>query len=102
MQFFSEMVILGESIKFWTAVAFASFVKFLFSSDRGLKVSIAGIISGMLCAYYGYQFVLKKSSFFDLDDKFLVVILLTLTGEHIVRWIIEISPEKLINLWRKK
>lgn len=95
--------ILGISIsKIWLAIATTSIVKLIINPPGSLKSSIGGIMAGALISYYGHGFVIDHISFFSAEDEIVVVIMLCLCGEHIMRSLMQATPEKIIDLFMKR
>lgn len=95
--------IFGLSLsKIWLAIGATSVVKLLISPKGSIKQSLAGICSGALVAYYGAEFVIRNLSFFTEADIILVSIVLVLVGEHLVRSLLDSTPDKMISLlWKR-
>ncbi len=92
----------GETPTFWIALLITALVKWLFSERTSVKQSLGGIVSGMLIAYFGHDFVIRTFDFISAEDDIVVAIVLVLTGEHLTRALLTLSPEKAIKIWRGK
>lgn len=77
-------------------------VKFMLSPYENLKAAIGGLLAGGVIAYYGSDPVLRWIDGLTVDDRNLVVIALAFTGEHIARWLIRLTPEGALKMWRGK
>ncbi len=96
------MKYLGEEPRFWAAMALALLVKFLLSPTRHPKRAIGGAIAGALIAYFGTDPVVGWFEGITVEDRDIVVIVLVLTGEHITRWLIKLTPERLLRAFLSK
>lgn len=86
----------GQDIRFWMTVGVASLVKTLFSpKTMALRDTIAGIITGVATAYYGWEPLMRRFETLTLADKDLVVIGLVISGEHIMRAIMTYGPGRI-------
>lgn len=92
----------GESLTFWAALILTATIKWLFSEKTHLRSSVGGIVAGGVIAYFGHDFVIRHVSIFQSEDDIIVSIILVLTGEHLTRALLSITPERAINLWRGK
>lgn len=97
-----DLEIFGESIKFWITIIVGSIVKLCLGERQTLKVGAAGVLAGGIVAFYGHDWAIIHIGFFDSNDEPLVVILLTLTGEHMVRSIVAMTPEKIFKIIRSR
>ena len=101
-QAIADLKILGEEAAFWGAVVVGLVLKFLWSVPVSWRILVGGALAGAAAAFYGTDFVIGKINGLTDADRNLVAIGLVLTGEHLVRWIINLSPEKAIAMWRGK
>jgi hypothetical protein len=96
------MKYLGEEPRFWAAVALALLVKFLLSPAAHPRKAIGGAIAGALCAFFGTDPVVSWFDQITAEDRDIVVIVLVLTGEHLMRWLIRLTPESVLQAVREK
>lgn len=50
-------------------------------------------MAGVLIGYFGHEWVITRFDYFTQDDIVLVAIALTVTGEHIFRWMMTLGPQ---------
>lgn len=89
-------------IKFWGAVLGATIIKVVFSEDHTWKSRLFSVVCAMLLVIALTDPVLD---FWDLDAEVYgpaVGGLLALLGDSIVRWVLTVTPEKAIDIWRGK
>lgn len=92
----------GESLTYWAALVIAASVKWFLSQKATTRQTIGGILSGMFLAYFGHDFVIRNVGFFNSADDVIVSIALVFTGEHLARFLLSLSPEKALKIWRDK
>lgn len=90
----------GEGPSFWGAVLVTLLVKFLLSDKTSAQRSIGGTLAGLLVGYFGHDFVIRLAPFFTPEDDVIVAILLALTGEQIMRFLMSVTPSKALKMWR--
>ena len=95
-------MIFGEHATFWVALIFTCLVKWLFSAKATVKQSIGGIVAGVVLAYFGHDFVIRNVGLFQPEDDIVVSIVLVLTGEHVARALIAMTPEQAWKTWKGK
>lgn len=106
------MKLFGEKLELWIAIGFALLVKMLLTSQddteertRKFKITraLVAVLSSGVVAFYGHDYVIRHFSIFTQEDEIIVVIMLTLTGEHIMRTLQTLTPEKLAKVvkWRQ-
>lgn len=89
--------------KLWLAIIFTSAVKYLLSPSSPWKQNVGGMLAGGVCAYFGHTFILNHIGFLSgPEDDIVVVIMLCLCGEHIMRSIMQATPEKILGTILKK
>lgn len=86
--------------KFWLAVAGATAFKLLTSPWTSLTKAAATVLAAVLSAWAFTDIIIKYLALDPVDYKVPVAALLALTGESAMRWLMAVSPEKLIFLWR--
>ena len=96
------MLIGGEHVTFWVALILTAAVKWLFSAKATARQSVGGVVAGVLIAYFGHDFVIRNVGLFQPEDDIVVSIVLVLTGEHLTRALIAVTPEKAWKLWKGK
>lgn len=95
-----ESFILGDTMKMLLAATAAFALKYILGPKRTLKANVSGILAGVLCAYYGHDFVIENVSFFTEKDEAVVVIMLCLSGEHIIKGIIQANAQRAVAVIR--
>lgn len=95
----------GADLRFWGTVLVASVLKWLFTPKvngkaQTIRESIAGIIAGIAAAYYGSDWVIANFENIGPENRDLVIIMLVITGEHIVRAVMQTLPG-IIETWIK-
>lgn len=90
---------LGHDWRFWLAVVGAAFFKLITSPHHTLS---RAILTGAVAIYCPVLFTEPALRFLQWDDSYKVLIaaVLTLTGEGVMRWIMNLTPEQMINLWK--
>lgn len=58
-----------------------------------LRKSVGGVMAGVMIGYFGYERVIHWFDVFTMDDAVLVAIALTVTGEHVFRWLMNLGPQ---------
>lgn len=94
-----------EDMKVATAIALTTFAKFLMSEEGPVegetqiqarfrrRKSFGGIIAGVIIGYFFHEKVIALVPALTEDDRTLVAIVLTVTGEHLFRWIMGFGPD---------
>lgn len=89
--------------KLWMAIAATSAVKYFLSPTASIKQNIGAISAGAVIAFFGHTFVLEHVSFFSSEaDDTVIIIMLCLSGEHICRAIMQITPQKITEIIAKR
>lgn len=95
------MEFLGFTIKYWIAVTVTIIIKVLTSETKSCIKIIVTVLSSFLLAYIG---TVPAMDFFNLDPvKYteLTAVAIALTAESIVRWITKLTPEDILERWKK-
>ena len=92
----------GQDHEFWIAVIGAALFKVWTSKNKHPNWWGAAITGGfaIFCPYVFTDPVLKLMGWDD-GYKTLIAALLTLTGEGLMRWIMTLTPEKALALWKE-
>ena len=91
----------GQDHRFWIAVLGAAVFKVWTSKDKHANwwgAALTGAFA-VFCPYVFTDTILAIMGWGD-SYKIIVAALLTLTGEGIMRWIVNLTPEKAIQIWK--
>jgi len=96
---------LGLAMKEWAAMAIALVLKYLFPEDEEALAKMSaryrrrraafGLVAGVMCAIYGTDLILHFNDRLTVESRTVIIIVLTLGGEHLVRAVMSVSPDTL-------
>lgn len=91
----------GQDHQFWIAVVGAAIFKVWTSKNRHTNLWGAGL-TGAFAVFCPYVFTDPLLHIMGWGDgyKIIVAALLTLTGEGVMRWIVNLTPDRAIELWK--
>lgn len=96
---------MNEEMKLWLAIIGTTVAKWLLTDEGPGKdetpamasvrrrKAFGGIIAGVLISYYGHGAVIRWVPALTDQDRLIVAIVLALSGEHFMRWVIGTGPE---------
>lgn len=92
----------GQDHRFWIAVFGAAAFK-MWTSQSKNRTWWGSALTGAFAVFCPYVFTDEVLRVLGWGDgyKILVAALLTLTGEGIMRWIVNLTPERAIELWKE-
>jgi len=90
----------GYDLEFWLAALGAALLKVITSPKHSITRSATTIAAAVFCAWAFTDAVLV---YLELDPESYTIAtaaLIALTGENVTRWVMDLSPEKIIALWK--
>lgn len=96
-------LVFGQDMKFWGAISAGIIVKWLLSeSPSSVKQGLGGIAAGVAVAFYGTDPLISHVESLTAESRDLVVILLTLSGEHLMTRFMSSGPAILPSILKSK
>jgi len=92
----------GQDEKFWLAVIRAAIFK-VWTSKTSHRSIWAAAATGAFAIFCPYVFTDSALTVLGWGEnyKILVAAMLTLTGEGIMRWVVNLTPEKALEFWKE-
>lgn len=89
-----------EDVWFWIVTGCALAVRILATAYQGWKRTLTAVAAGALCAFFGTSPLANYFEVTDPDLRYLLAGLLALTGDQIVRGIVQIAedPWRLLDM----
>jgi len=96
------MILGGQDHRFWIAVIGAAAFK-VWTSQSKQRSKWGAALTGAFAVFCPYVFTDPTLAVLGWGEgyKIIVAAMLTLTGEGIMRWVVNLTPDKAIELWRE-
>ena len=86
-------MLFGHDIAFWFAAIGSAFLKILLSPWMGLWKGLASVVAALFCAIVFTEPLLNYLNMDPETYKSALAALIALTGEGVVRWLLQIATE---------
>jgi hypothetical protein len=93
-------MIFGNDHKFWIAVGGAALFKVMTSPHHSLTRAVMTVLAGVFSAWVFTDSLLDIMGWSPETYRLPAAALVTLTGEGAMRWLISLTPERALEIWR--